>query len=355
MSENNGIRILPISFIRFFASIVIVYYHFGQNIYPFDVSMLLNHFVKHGYVWVSYFFVLSGFVLTVGYCNKPIDPPQFWISRFARIYPLHLIVILYYVVKYSFKENLLSSEIVLSVVLNLLLFQSWVPSFALSLNYPGWFLSVLCFFYLIFPYLYPKIKGFTFNQLIFTVFSFWFMSLVVLIILSKLAIYGGFPSNIILYNPLMHLNSFMVGIGGGLIFMGSSQKYEHSWIPFVMILLSLLLIVIIIYSPLIQYARSGLLSPIFIFLIIGLSRDTSFLSRLLSSKLLVFLGEISFALYIFHVPVYEVTASLMKRLDVQKPAYCFYSFMLILIVSSACIHTFIEKPVRRFIISLRKV
>ena len=355
MSENNSIRIAPISFIRFFAVIIIIYYHLGQNIYPFDLSALLNHFVKHGDVWVSFFFVLSGFVLTVSYYNKPIDPPQFWISRFARIYPLHLIAILYYVVKYSLKGHLLGSETILSVVLNLSLLQSWFPSFALSLNYPSWFLSVLCLFYFIFPYLYPKIKGFTFNLLISTVFSFWFMSLVVLIILSKLVIHRGFPYNIILYNPLMHLNSFIIGIGGGLIFMRSSSKYEHSWIPLAMILLSLLLIVIIIYSPLIQYARNGLLSPIFIFLIIGLSLDTSFLSRFLSSKLLVFLGEISFALYIFQVPVYEVAASLMKRLDVQKPAYCFYSYMVILIVLSTCIHTFIEKPVRRFFISLRKI
>jgi len=355
MPEKNVIRISSLISVRFFASLIIIYYHLGQKVYPFDSSEVLNHFVKHGDVWISYFFVLSGFVLTIAYYNKSINPQNFWISRFARIYPLHFLAILYYVVKYLIKANLLSSTILLSFVLNLLLLQSWVPSFVLSLNFPSWFLSVLCFFYFVFPYLYLKFKGFTFNKLIFTVFSLWFISLIVLILSSRLTIYGGFLPKIIFYNPLMHLNAFVIGMCGGFIFMGSSSKYNHALVPFLMIVLSLLLTVIIVYSPLIQYARNGLLSPIFVCLIIGLSRDTSFLSRLLSNKLLVFLGEISFALYIFHVPVYELAASLLKRLAIQDPTYCFYSFLLILVVLSACIHILIEKPVQRFIVSLRKI
>src|SRR6266481_3833483 len=87
-------KIEQITFTRFLAAIAIVIFHFGRGIFPFNSEMISFLFAKAG-VGVSYFFILSGFVMIIAYGKKSkISPLAYYKNRFARIYPVYLIAIL---------------------------------------------------------------------------------------------------------------------------------------------------------------------------------------------------------------------------------------------------------------------
>lgn len=75
------------------AALIVVFYHlrFGADVLlPFEEATAL---FARGYLWVDFFFLLSGFVLTYVYGEARWDAGsvrRFYVARVARVYPLHL-------------------------------------------------------------------------------------------------------------------------------------------------------------------------------------------------------------------------------------------------------------------------
>ena len=69
---------------------------FGAHCYVLDPSFD-THFFKEGFVGVSFFFILSGFIIAYNYEEKLLEKTTtkrtFWVARIARIYPLHLLTL----------------------------------------------------------------------------------------------------------------------------------------------------------------------------------------------------------------------------------------------------------------------
>ena len=88
-------RLTELDGLRGLFSIMIVFYHLPQS---FDINYN-NIILDHSYVFVDYFFCLSGFVITMVYSNKIISSKKlksFIQKRIIRLYPLHLFVLLLY-------------------------------------------------------------------------------------------------------------------------------------------------------------------------------------------------------------------------------------------------------------------
>jgi peptidoglycan/LPS O-acetylase OafA/YrhL len=114
--------------LRFFAAALIVIGHADPIFGPFNFarSAPLNQ-------GVSFFFVLSGFILTWNYPSLTgwKDRRQFWLARIARIWPLHLATCLLWIgliFNFDRATHFPGTEGAVKLFTNLLLMQAWVPS-----------------------------------------------------------------------------------------------------------------------------------------------------------------------------------------------------------------------------------
>lgn len=147
----NKPRIEQLTFTRFIAAISIVIFHFAADVFPFKFPALHSVF-SNANIGVSYFFILSGFVMMIAYGeNKRVAFWSYLKGRFIRIYPAYLLSLLLLLVYiYTIPSELTDKGLLLSLPL----LQSWIPERAMSLNFPSWSLSVELLFYVTFPFLF---------------------------------------------------------------------------------------------------------------------------------------------------------------------------------------------------------
>lgn len=109
---------------------------------------------------VAFFFILSGFVLSVGFGAKVetgmFRRRPFLIKQLLKFYPLHIIMMIVMLLM-DMRIGMYTEPYLL--LPNILLLQSWFPDdkFYFVANGSSWFLSDMMFFYLMFPLLYRKI------------------------------------------------------------------------------------------------------------------------------------------------------------------------------------------------------
>lgn len=130
---------------RFIAALMVFIFHAG----------LLSQY-QLGAAGVSFFFVLSGFILAYNYHAKMQDLSRekiksFYLARFAKIYPIHILTFLIALpvtLFYFHPDGLYLVKLAFMSVINLSLVQSFVPSQGTYFNFNGvsWTLSVEAFF-----------------------------------------------------------------------------------------------------------------------------------------------------------------------------------------------------------------
>jgi len=339
-------RLEQLTFTRFLAAISIVVFHYGNDIFPFN-SNIIDFLFRQANIGVSYFFILSGFVMIIAYENRDkIEFRDFLKRRLARIYPVYLLAIFsllaYYVLisqSFDYKE----------LFLNLTLIQSWIPGFALSFNSPSWSLSVEMFFYISFPFLFNSFyKKYSLKRLIILVFIFFIGSQILLHSFTHSSFYNGFPSkshDLIYYFPLMHFSEFLIGNIAGLFFLKGIKVRNYDMpILALIVFMSLLLKMNIGIN-----FHNGMMAFVFVPLIVFVSANNGLLSKISSNKSLVFLGEISYGIYILQKPIYEYVIKIMKYLNIHSSTFIFYTFLIVLILFSALSYKFFEVPLRNII------
>lgn len=342
-----------LTFTRFLAAIAIVIYHDGAEIFPFNQSIFKTLF-EHANLGVSYFFVLSGFVMIVAYYKKErISYYQYYLNRVARIYPVYIVGLLLVLPFYLRHSKDLS---IASFILSATCFQAWIPAFALNLNAPEWSVSVEVLFYLTFPFLFNKIyKRYSWKKLVIPVLFVWIISQITFNYLFHSTFYTGYPSNnhnLLYYFPLFHINEFLIGNIAGIIYMKTENKRQNYNLPIIM---SVILFIFIIQfnsnsniNININFHNGGL-AILFAIFILLLSLNDSQITKFFSLKELVFLGEISFGIYILQLPVGVYTKAVLKIIGIANATLIFYIYLSVLMITSAASYLFVERPLRDII------
>lgn len=339
-------RLEQLTFTRFLAAILIVIFHYGNNVFPFNFGVT-GFLFGQANIGVSYFFILSGFVMIIAYGSR--DKIEFYSyikKRFARIYPVYFLAILLLFSNFVVVGRNIDCK---GLALNVLLLQSWIPGFALSFNTPGWSLAVEMFFYICFPFLFNIIyKKQVIKKLIIPVLAFFIASQVVLHVLLHTSFNKDFllkAHDLIFYFPLMHLSEFLVGNVAGLLFLKGIKGRNYD---FPIIALIFLVGILLRLDVGINF-HNGMLAFIFVPLIILISANNGFLTRVSKNKGLVFLGEISYGIYILQKPVYGWINYIMKHLSISNPNAIFYTALMVLLLLSAISYKFFETPLRNLI------
>jgi peptidoglycan/LPS O-acetylase OafA/YrhL len=153
-------RLPSLTGLRFVAAATVFFFHAivygGLFASPAAQSDLGSIVRLGGWTGVAFFFILSGFVLT--WSVRPTDTVQrFWRRRFFKIFPNHLFT---GVVAFVLLVWLSSAVLDYRTVFNLLLLQAWFPDLATAYsgNNVSWSLSCELFFYLSFPLLLRPIS-----------------------------------------------------------------------------------------------------------------------------------------------------------------------------------------------------
>ena len=327
-------EIKQLTFTRFIAAFTIVLFHYGQSAIPFD-SGLLGHFAKDGAFSVSYFFCLSGYILAHVYCKEDcslINKKAFFLKRFARIYPIYFIGFIVVLLSGILFFNAAPKGY--SIILQVLGLHAWFPGLSLEINYPGWSLSVELFFYLCFPFLINFFSRISTKKVILFALAIWILSGISHILLVKQTLHHTAQwEEFIIFNPLFHINAFIFGMAACVVLKRNQDKFQLSnFLSSSIFIITCLILFFIIATDnfFLPWGHNGLFSPIFILLIISLQLNAGVIAKLFSLRPMVFLGEISFGIYILQYPVRMWFEEAFQNSHLTKTS-TFYLYVLILI------------------------
>lgn len=336
--------IQQLTFTRFVAAITVVIFHYGLNIFPFN-HPAISFIFENGDLFVSYFFVLSGFVMFVAYHDQKIAFANYLKRRVARIYPIHLVGLLLLFLSYSIYNRVIPPG---DVLFQATLLHPLIPRFSLIFNYPAWSLGAEMFFYTAFPALLTQFLNVRFYSALIAVLLCWFGTQI-----TSFALIQYFNSNqidyFVFYHPIMHTNEFLIGILFGLMYVkGSHQRKHIKW----QLLLNLVIILTLMkFQVSIATYKNGFLAPLFgyqVFLLSSLPVSDE-LTKILSTNKLIELGEISFAIYILQVPIYNLAYILFREIGLTNVHLSFYIYLCLLVATSYFSYHIIEMPAKEII------
>ncbi|MCB8995594.1 MAG: acyltransferase [Bacteroidales bacterium] len=348
MNQKNYIP--QLTFPRFLAAALVVIYHYGSDTYPFNTGYI-KEIVSQGSVAVSFFFFLSGLVLSLNYFkDETLRFSTFLKKRIARIYPVYIFAFVLSLLLAMWLRNAFPKG--LSVILQFAALHAWVPGICLEINYPGWSISVEMFFYLVFPFFIFLFRKMSILRLSLVVVIIWTIS-----VFQNLYFETHFynPDKIafgelILYFPLWHLNTFLFGMLGGIVIRNKKNNDNFSIWPGLIFLCGFLIFILILGTPnsIRPHIHNGLLSPLYFMMCYGLAMDRTIISAFSGRKELVYLGDISYGIYILQFPVYLLFTKLVS-IEKTQGIY-FYVYFLVLIMVSAASYSFAEQKIRKMII-----
>jgi peptidoglycan/LPS O-acetylase OafA/YrhL len=311
----------PLTSVRFVAALLVVFHHSARSFLPvfakINMTRIPPGLIDRGLfsltVSVSFFFLLSGYVLGFVYLRKghAVNKRFFWAARFARIYPLYFVMLVLdsqQLLRVELQQHGMMAGLFKTAkvfVANVLMMQTWFTSRLLRINAPSWSLCAEVFFYLCFPVLGGwlwKLRG----------ARLW-MAAFVLYVGGQALVWVVRPhvgTEALLSSPPLHLSTFALGI---LLARWQTLQEEQRggapplWHVMVVLGFSVGGVLLSLWAlPLFHVAgpyNHGLLAPVFAGLIWALSMRTTWLSRLLCARWLVVLGNASYALYLIHMPI----------------------------------------------------
>lgn len=334
--------------IRGVAAIYVVLYHTAAH---FSTA----NFIKNGYISVDLFFILSGFIMTYTY-NKQFTEQlrlkDFYIflnHRISRVWPTYIFWTIFTI--FFFKMFDLNLK---SIISNFLMIQSW--GLSSSIVGTGWSVSVELAVYFIFPilfYLFSK------KSHIKSLSAAICIAIILLIAYWKNTFITGSqnkfsgPLDLVAFDGAGDLLRGVSGFTLGMISWSVFHEFKKiSDACANLILLALLLILGVSLSS----KGMDVISVAVFFILIPLvgAKEASFLSKFLASKIIHFLGVISYSLYLCHALfVYSIRKEThLYLMSISKQhEITFWISVIAAIVGSCAIgylsYIFIEKPSRK--------
>ena len=354
-------RLNALTGLRSFAAVNIVFFHFSNPHWFGPLAPVVNA----GFASVSFFILLSGYVLAYNYGARArageLDIIRFYKARFTRLYPIYLLslIMAWRMLPVEYQSHT-HTMFWTGMVLSPLLLQGWIPEIATFLNTPAWTMSAESFYYLLFPWIARWKQPGRLRPILARLSVVWMIGLIpgtLYIVFNPdgIAHPDRFSTGpwlqVLKFTPLPHLASFVFGVllaeldeliprPGHLRFFlgiaGFATTFFLLWlgsdIPYAII-------------------HDGLLMPLFGCIILGLGGDNP-LAHALGIRPLVFVGEASYCLYLLHFNFWNLIhdTHVLNRVGLARfdP---WISYAILVAMALLALHL-IEKPAQR---QLRKL
>ncbi|GAA0577963.1 acyltransferase [Streptomyces crystallinus] len=307
-------RLPSLTGLRFPAALLVFLNHSGL---PFPgLRLLKDNETTHdwfeltrnaGSLGVTFFFVLSGFVLT--WSARETDTTRaFWRRRFVKIYPNYVITWVLAMVLFASAYTPTRTA-----VANLFMVQVWVPKFDVfsSVNTPSWSLGCELVFYACFPLLLTLFRRIPVERL-----KYWIGALVALVIATPTITYAVFPDKpyfpggeqlgahatvtqywFAYFLPPVRMVDFALGM------LVALAVIKGRWWNIGMLWSTGLLVggyVLASHVPFLYSQRSTTIVPIVFLIAAAATADVKGTVSPFRNRTMVWLGEISFAFYLVH-------------------------------------------------------
>jgi len=354
MIEKN--RLLGLEVIRFLAAcgVLFVHYHhfchidpwkadYGIPSYPFFHSVPFLYSL--GGMWaVQIFWCLSGFIFFWKYqsliADRKVDFKAFFVSRFARLYPLHILTLpivaigqsVFFHMTGSFYLKSLNSLPLFIGQLFMACNRTFMPE---SFNFPTWSVEVEVIVYLIFfivtRYVMTSIRFNLFIILLFIMTTLFKLqgSHTTSLLQCLLFFYsGGMASILRKYSVLHKFPCGLVWIAAGLIPLIFWFAGGFSTDDTIFLFLS-------IWTPILMYCASGDLKV-----------------NALMRKTIEILGNMTYSSYLIHIPVQLLIAIICYHWSIRLPVFnplFFTAYLSLILFLSYFIYRYFELPMKEII------
>jgi peptidoglycan/LPS O-acetylase OafA/YrhL len=359
---KNFDKLNQLTALRFFAAFMIVIHHSQGSFGIKNIGINLGQ-------GVSFFFVLSGFILAYVYPNLTTfsEVKKFWRARIARIYPAYFasFVLGFFLVPYVWNTKI--------ALTNLLMFQSWVPlsKYYFSYNAVAWSVSTEAFFYLVFPLLIYRWNKYW--KIIFLLVGMALVSLLYILSYLQLPDYEGESVTmlgLVYINPISRLFEFVSGMAVATLWRKKKSSLKTYSATFCEIGALAICAISICYGNYIaELSNAGIVfwastalwlshcGSLFAFslLIYIIAYGRGLISKILSIKPFVFLGEISYSTYLIHQILMTLFLKDISTFAWASNSLLFLIYIVILLICSYLMWKWIEIPGRRFLLANVKI
>lgn len=337
--------------LRFWAALWVVLFHFRGYA---GVEAIQTSALTKGYLGVDLFFILSGFVLAHVYGQSLADGTYrhlpFIKKRIARVYPMHIVMLAFFFVvalaapaigftlaypdKYDFAE----------LPKHVLMVHAWIGR-GEEFNYPSWSISAEFFAYICFPavMLLARWPRLMMAAGLVAVFGWYFGAVLVT---------GRHSTGLVDWHIMRIMPEFLLGAG-------MRMAMAHMRIPLLTNKhATLAMAVVVVALAAINAPDWAMLAGLIGLIAAAAERSRDGHEGVLESKTGLYLGEISYALYMVHVAVAMVYFNITDRLVGRSEHVTVFSVAIVLggiLVAVACAavaERFIERPGRKFITGL---
>lgn len=322
--------------------------------------------IDNSYVFVGFFFLLSGFILAYNYADRGsgLNKREFWLARFARLYPIYLLSLVLFFGMLGAEWHARShGQFLAGVILTPLLLQGWNPMLATFWNTVAWTLSCETAFYFAFPWIirlkWPKTSG----RLIALLLCIWAVGLIPHVLYLHFnpdhlpgpadRYSSGFWIRTLKYTPLSYACTFLAGITLAKLQTALALTPRlRAWVAGLSLAaIALFFAKAIAHVPYIMM-HGGFLVPLFAALVIGLSGQNIFAS-FFAWKPIELVGQASYALFLLHFNFINLLRVHHVPQRLHLAAYDpWVSYAATLVLAMAAMY-FVERPARRAILQKR--
>ena len=342
-------RLAGLDALRGLAALGVLFWHYGAHFNATPLADWLSPFYNAGLYLVDVFFVLSGFLLGTLY-SEPSSWRAFLFKRMARLFPLHWVTLVVVAVLQHWYMQLTGAGFIytyndsLHFFLNLGLLQYVGLQEGFSFNGPAWSISVEWLVNLIFVMLLllPRLRGaLTATLVIGSATSLWFLGGRVI---ESSSLWGWLDPALV-----RGVFGFFTGVGLASI-MQSKPALSHLW-DGIGLTAGATLIVFMNNRELqqmsgVDFAIVGLAIP---GMVAGFINGAT-LVRVSQWRGLVWLGEVSFSVYLWHFPAQIVMGMIVAcGTEIQfTSTWVLVGFITTCYVVGHLSFVFLERPAQRF-------